>query len=154
MGMAGLRRRWLIETDPLEEICSKRKHVQLNLLGQPLPDVCPFCGFPFLKDKPESYRCEYWLRRELPDFSPFKVIWHVDLEEEEKRNQEWASKLSRILSEIFEALKRDPEFQAYCEKNRLQAWVESRKVKFRRTVPQVSLISYLIPRNTVSEGHR
>jgi hypothetical protein len=128
-----------------------RKPIQLNLFGQPVTDICEFCGFPFTNGRPRAYRCEYELARGLPDFSPFKVFWHVDLEEEERAVQEWLPVAREIISE---ALENDPKFLAHVERARVRAWVESKVVKAGRKATQASLIPYLIPRDEVDgESH-
>ena len=60
----------------------KRKRlVQLDLLGRAVP-CCPFCGYPWPS---ENFRCEYELAKACcADFNPFKVNWHVRLDEEER----------------------------------------------------------------------
>ena len=112
------------------------KLVQFNFFNKPVP-ACPFCAFPI---SIRNFRCEYELAKSLPDFNPFKVDWHIDLEAEERLHLTWAPKIAEILNEV---LKERTEIQTRIVQDRVSSWVESKVIKARKKARQISITCYL-----------
>ncbi len=136
---------------------------QVDLFLTPIP-LCPFCGYPKLPMV--SFKCDIGLALTLlgEDFSPFRVHWHTDLEEEERIIKRISNQISRKVADFYDA---NPELIERVKETRLNSWVEDhgpnqgqlerdfqemcerlerRERHGGRIVPesQVSLISYII----------
>jgi hypothetical protein len=120
----------------------KRKRLaQLDLLGRIVP-CCPFCGYP---GPSKNFRCEYELAKAcFADFNPFKVNWHVRLDEEERLVQRFIPLALQALENML------PEIEEKIERDRLTEWALSKCVKRRSTCSQFSLLGFLLTEENAS----
>ncbi len=93
---------------------------QVDLFLTPIP-LCPFCGYPKLPMV--SFQCDIGLALTLlgDDFSPFRVHWHTDLEEEERIIKRMSNQISGKVADFFDA---NPELIERVNETRLESWVE------------------------------
>ncbi len=101
----------------------KLKQVDLFLNDLPL---CHFCGYPLLPLK--AMRCEYGYASSLDNFEPFKVYWHVDLDEEKRWNE-------KIMDQVFGAidkfLEERPIIREKLKVDRVESWVDEHDLNGR-----------------------